>query len=140
MARGVLTLAALVNLSLLLVSLQIWQIYQPTGMTALLPMVPDLVGVLVVVGIALRMGQSGSRLPDTTAYGPDRDVRVHRDDDRFWKGGMIYANHDGPALMVAKRFGVGWTVNFGNSRALLLMGGIVTAALIVALWSALAGR
>ncbi len=31
---------------------------------------------------------------------------MNRDDDRFWKGGLIYVNRDDPAIMVANWFGV----------------------------------
>ena len=40
---------------------------------------------------------------------------MNRDDDRFWKMGFIYFNRDDPALMVPKRFGIGYTINMGNS-------------------------
>jgi hypothetical protein len=50
-----------------------------------------------------------------------------RDDDRFWKGGLIYVNRDDPAIMVGARFGVGWTLNFANPLAWLIIGGIVAA-------------
>lgn len=47
--------------------------------------------------------------------------------DRCWKLGQIYVNPNDPALVVEKRFGVGYTLNFGN-RALWWM---VTAAVLV---------
>jgi uncharacterized membrane protein len=37
--------------------------------------------------------------------------------DKCWKFGQIYINPNDPALVVEKRFGVGYTLNFGN-RAL----------------------
>lgn len=47
---------------------------------------------------------------------PENFPRVmNRDDDRFWKMGFIYFNRDDPALMVPKRFGIGYTINMGNS-------------------------
>lgn len=57
------------------------------------------------------------------------------DDDRFWKGGLVYVNRDDPSVFVEKRFGVGWTVNFGSTGgkafgivlALVIVGGAVTA-------------
>ncbi|MCX4751012.1 DUF5808 domain-containing protein [Kitasatospora sp. NBC_01287] len=46
------------------------------------------------------------------------------DDDRYWRaGGLFYVNRQDPSLLVAKRFGIGWTVNFGNPRCLLLLVG-----------------
>jgi len=57
-----------------------------------------------------------------------------RSPDRAWKLGMIYFNPDDPALWLEKRFGVGYTLNFGRPMAwviiLGLLGGI---ALLIAL-------
>ena len=50
-----------------------------------------------------------------------------RDDDRFWKAGLLYVNHDDPAIAVASRFGAGWTLNFGNRAAWLIIAGIAAA-------------
>jgi uncharacterized membrane protein len=51
--------------------------------------------------------------------------------DDHWKLGMLYYNPADPAILVQKRFGVGYTVNFGNHWALLGLG--VFAASIVSL-------
>jgi uncharacterized membrane protein len=42
--------------------------------------------------------------------------------DECWKLGQFYYNPDDPALMVERRFGIGYTVNFGNRLSWLLMG------------------
>ncbi|GLC90197.1 DUF1648 domain-containing protein [Lysinibacillus piscis] len=52
------------------------------------------------------------------------------DDDRYWKGGLIYINRQDPSVFVEKRFGVGWTVNLGNPRVYVIYG-IPLALLIV---------
>lgn len=127
MARGLLVLAALVNLSLLMLSLQMWELWHLTGGGALLPMLPIAIGAVAVVVFAARMGQGGFRLDDA---GPAASTgAVNRDDDRWWKGGLIYVNRDDPAVMVTKRFGVGWTLNLGNPKALIA---IVAFAVVVA--------
>ncbi len=41
--------------------------------------------------------------------------------DECWKLGQIYYNPDDPALMVEKRFGVGYTINFGNRASWLVI-------------------
>lgn len=46
---------------------------------------------------------------------------------------MIYYNPDDPAVLVEKRFGIGYTLNFGNGRSWLVLGGIVLVPLILAL-------
>jgi uncharacterized membrane protein len=50
------------------------------------------------------------------------------DDDEHWKGGVFYVNRDDPALMVPRRFGLGWTVNLGHPAGIAL-----TAALLLAI-------
>jgi uncharacterized membrane protein len=66
-----------------------------------------LVLTVVLVFVLMRMGQGGNRL---ASGGPAGD----RTPDACWKWGMIYINPSDPALFVEKRFGVGYTVNFGN--------------------------
>jgi uncharacterized membrane protein len=50
--------------------------------------------------------------------------------DQYWRaGGLFYYNPDDPALMVEKRFGIGYTFNFGNPRAWITLG--ATLAFII---------
>ena len=42
-------------------------------------------------------------------------------------GTALIVNRDDPAIMVGARFGVGWTSNFANPLAWLIIGGIVAA-------------
>ena len=125
MTRALLTLVALVDLSLLLAALENWQVYRLSGPGSALPVLPFAVGLLVFFAVGLRAGQGGYRLSG------DRVGRVaagtDRDDDRFWKAGLIYVNRDDPAIMVGARFGVGWTFNVGNPMARLVIAGIVAA-------------
>jgi uncharacterized membrane protein len=53
--------------------------------------------------------------------------------DDCWKLGQFYYNPHDPALMVPKRFGVGYTFNLGNRGAWLILG-----ALGLVVWAALA--
>ncbi|MGB6582629.1 MAG: DUF5808 domain-containing protein [Streptosporangiaceae bacterium] len=64
---------------------------------------------------------------------------MNRDDDRFWKGGLIYINRDDPAIMVGNRFGVGWTPNLANLKACLLYGGILAVIIALVVVRAVAG-
>lgn len=43
-------------------------------------------------------------------------------DDNNWKWGLFYYNPNDPKLMVPKRFGIGWTFNFGHTMAYVIMG------------------
>ena len=44
-------------------------------------------------------------------------ARRERLPESRWKAGIFYSNRDDPALFVPKRFGMGYTLNFGNSRS-----------------------
>lgn len=121
-ARALLTLVALIDVSLLLVALRGWQVYQPSGIGRALPALPITAGVLLLGTVALRAGQGGSRL-NGNVRGLASSSGTDRDDDRFWKAGLFYVNRDDPAIVVGARFGVGWMANFGNPVALLLIAG-----------------
>ncbi|WP_377268088.1 DUF1648 domain-containing protein [Peterkaempfera sp. SMS 1(5)a] len=125
-ARALLALAALVNVGLLLGALQMWQVYRLTGAGAALPVLPVAIGTLALLAVLLRMGQGGYRLRGAAqGSGADSGAGVPQDDDRFWKGGLIYVNRNDPAILVGKRFGIGWTLNFGNPWAWLLFCAII---------------
>jgi uncharacterized membrane protein len=120
--RAGLTLVACIDLTLALTALRRWQIVDlPVGVT-ILPAALGLVGILAVVvhagGIRGRAGNP--------AAGSDRD------DDRFWKAGLVYVNRDDPALMVNARFAFGFTPNLGNPRVWLIIAGaaVILAGLI----------
>jgi uncharacterized membrane protein len=54
-------------------------------------------------------------------------VLTHRDDDKYWRGGLVYINLEDHSLMVPRRFGLGWTLNFGNPRSAMLLDGAAGA-------------
>ena len=134
-----LALVTLIDLSLLLSALRNWQVYRLDGAGNALPLLPYAAGLLVVMAVLLRSGQGGFRLAadGIDSGGPadpgKRAAVADRDDDRFWKGGLIYINRDDPALMVGARFGVGWTFNLANPGAWLLLSAIagVPAGLVI---------
>lgn len=83
---------------------------------------------LMVIGaivLSFSTGQGGSRVK--TAKGR-KGQKINRDDDRYWKLGVIYFNPKDPSIWVEKRFGVGWTVNLAHPAG---WGFFVVIALIV---------
>jgi uncharacterized membrane protein len=91
-----------------------------------------LVLVLVAIVVLARLGQGGSRVPasskapSATSAAPVGD----RTQDNYWKLGVFYFNRDDPAVIIEKRFGLGYTLNFGRLTTwliilLLLMGPVV---------------
>ena len=56
-----------------------------------------------------------------------RATGTDRDDDRFWKAGLLYVNRDDPAIVVGSHFGAGWTLNLGKPAGWLIIAGNVAA-------------
>jgi uncharacterized membrane protein len=57
-----------------------------------------------------------------------------RTGDRYWKGGVLYFNPKDPALLVEKRFGIGYTVNFGHWLTWLFLAVLVLIPLLAHLF------
>jgi uncharacterized membrane protein len=53
--------------------------------------------------------------------------------DRAWKLGQFYYNPDDPALLVEKRFGIGYTINFGNRASWWFLGLLAVPILVLVL-------
>ncbi|WP_285243155.1 DUF5808 domain-containing protein [Pseudarthrobacter sp. fls2-241-R2A-127] len=116
-ARALLGLAGMIALGMMGSSLLMW-----TGTRAHWAAVVVVVPVLAGVGLAMVVLARYNREPQGTA----RETGLtHRDDDKFWRGGLLYINREDHALMVPRRFGLGWTLNFGNPRAGMLLAGVL---------------
>ena len=72
-------------------------------------------------------GQGGSRLERSA---DSSNVRPVHDDDK-WLLGMIYFNRKDSNLLVEKRFGVGWGLNFGHPVSWLTLTGIIVLLVVV---------
>ncbi len=55
-------------------------------------------------------------------------------DERHWRAGVFYVNPEDPSLMVPKRYGIGYTLNFARPAAWLLMVLLLAVPLGVAAW------
>jgi len=74
--------------------------------------------LLSSVILAVKTGQSGSKLKlkmNETTTGMN-----NVDDDSYWKLGMFYYNPHDPSIFIPKRYGVGWTVNFGRPTVMAI--------------------
>ncbi len=120
----VLTLAFMGGLAVLTANAE--QTGSDASIGAVLPV--TLVYVVILIGgalaLTLRTGQGGSRL------GSPAETAVDRMDDRYWKLGGIYVNPHDPSLLVEKRFGVGWTLNFGNPWGVIAICGLLVVVVL----------
>ena len=87
-------------------------------------------GLLIVLVLALFWHPQRSRTKTSTSADRGRTDAVFRDDDRYWYAGFFYNNPDDPALFVPKRFGLGWTMNFGHPQAKLVLIGMLVLVLL----------
>ena len=108
---------------------------RPPPAIALIP------GLLVVLATTVLMwlGQGGSRMtsggqPQSAATKPIGD----RTEDRFWKLGVFYFNRDDPSVMVERRFGIGYTVNFAHPVAWVII--LLPLLALVAAMATIAAR
>ena len=108
----------------MLTLMSIFAVRTALGLAAGMP--PALLAVVVVllalsVGgglfIALRYGQGGARLERAAAAAPLTNGLA---DNSRWVLGVFYVNRDDPSIFVEKRFGIGYTMNFGNPKAIAL--------------------
>jgi uncharacterized membrane protein len=91
-----------------------------------------LAATVVLVVLLFRLGQGGSGgQADSAPEAPVGD----RTPDSAWKWGLIYVNAQDPAFLVEKRFGVGYTFNFGHPIAWLLLALLVGIPVVLALFA-----
>ena len=104
-------------------------------------LVPILIGsvlfILFVFGWLIYTGQGGENLPDTGSEpspAPEKLPAGDRTPDQCWFAGVIYVNRNDPAVLVEKRFGVGYTLNFGHPVSWVLLGSLILIPAALALF------
>ncbi|MBH5318985.1 DUF1648 domain-containing protein [Paenibacillus sp. GSMTC-2017] len=85
-------------------------------------------GIVVIYAIVLSVitGQGGSRIKIEGVS--KAQTMPMGDQDQYWKLGQIYFNPQDPSVFVEKRFGVGWSINFGRPMGWIII--LVPLALI----------
>lgn len=118
--------ASIITITFTLINLNVLNILKWTQKQMLIiPIILAIFLMGVTVTIAVITGQGGSRIKITGEN--KEDDYINRKDDKYWKWGMFYVNKNDPAIIVEKRFGIGWTINFGNAR------GVVFFMMLIAL-------
>jgi uncharacterized membrane protein len=116
-AKALLGLVATIDLGMLGASLLMWT-GTVTSWAPLVIVLPTLTAVVAAVVVMARNNRVRNEGEVDTGL-------THRDDDKYWKGGLIYVNREDHALIVPRRFGLGWGLNFGNPRVVMLLAGVV---------------
>jgi uncharacterized membrane protein len=93
------------------------------------------IGVLsvgMIVLVALRYGQGGSKLERDVEDAPLAGALA---DNRHWYLGLIYVNREDPSMIIERRFGIGYTMNLGNWKAVALLAGFLFLTLCILILS-----
>jgi uncharacterized membrane protein len=96
----------------------------------LLVVVPEVLGLILLVWLLVRLGRLQRTGTGATGTGD-------RTEDRFWKAGLVYYNPEDPAIFLEKRFGIGYTMNMARPAAWYILGAVLGLPLLVALLLAL---
>jgi uncharacterized membrane protein len=89
--------------------------------------------ILFNVGVGYWMYRVGQGFQKAVAPAARQEVHGDATPDEAWKaGGFLYFNPRDPAIWVEKRIGFGYTLNMGNSRAWLLIVGLMLAPIVFA--------
>jgi len=91
---------------------------------SVLPIAFLIATLVICIYLAIRVGQGGSRLKGAN----DNPINMV-DDDSHWVGGFFYCNKNDPSIFVEKRFGIGYTLNFGNPMSIIA---IIAILLLIA--------
>ncbi|MBV9651676.1 MAG: DUF1648 domain-containing protein [Pseudonocardiales bacterium] len=125
-AKALLGLVATIDVGMLGSSLLMWT-GTVTSWAPLVVVLPILAAVVVAVVILAKNNRERDDGEEDTGL-------THRDDDKYWRGGLFYINRQDHALLVPRRFGLGWTLNFGNpSAAILLASAVALISLLITL-------
>lgn len=116
-AKALLGLAAMIDVGMLGASLLMWT-GTVTSWAPLVIVLPILGAVVVALVVLARNNRERDEGETDTGL-------IHRDDDQYWRGGLFYINREDHALLVPRRFGLGWTLNLGNPRTAILLAGVV---------------
>jgi len=127
----------------LLVLVSIWVSLLPLaaaapGGTAGPPRIAPFVALIVifVVTVTIVLARIRNRTSLAAGRGGVAKQQPGGSPESCWKAGIFYVNPDDPAIFVEKRFGIGYTLNFGHPLSWLILGLSILAPLAVAVWVA----
>ncbi|AKN32135.1 hypothetical protein Ccar_15195 [Clostridium carboxidivorans P7] len=125
-------MAIAINILFTVGNLSILQVIKMSAKTSMI--VIFTITMLIIVSsivMSVKTGQGGSKIKVGSMDEENEKVQ-DRDDDKYWKlANSIYVNKDDPAIFVEKRFGIGWTMNFGNTKSIIIA--VVFIILMIAL-------
>lgn len=122
----ILIIPAFVNITFALSSFQEWELVHNLNIGILISPVLAIVVVTMIVSFTTGQGGSNIRIRDNQKSAVNTDtVKDTADDDKYWKGGVIYVNKNDGRILVPKRFGVGFSINMGNPVGIAIFAVII---------------
>ncbi|MCZ0702958.1 putative membrane protein [Natronobacillus azotifigens] len=118
------------NLYLAYIQLTVLEVITPT--TAVNVLIYGFGVAIPVIGaiyVSMKTGQSGNRIKVDVAEEVDDEI-IDRDDDQHWKWGLFYYNPHDPTVFIEKRFGIGWTINWGRPLGIVLVLGTIAIIMV----------
>ncbi len=88
--------------------------------------------LLLVIGLILMYLHTNRYKKRITPMTEKENLVSPEDQDDCWKWGMFYYNPNDPAILVNKRYGLGWTVNFGSIQGKLFI--ILLCVILIAIF------
>ncbi len=103
-------------------------------------LIPVFVIIVWAIVLSITTGQGGSNVKIKDKKSP-KEKTISRNEDQFWVLGQYYYNPKDPALFVEKRFGIGWTFNFGRPLTwAIVIGFLVFIAAVMILAFVITGK
>jgi uncharacterized membrane protein len=96
-------------------------------------MLATLAFIIFVVVVLMRAARTAPDVAHVAAELSSTAVAGDSTPDARWIGGMFYFNRADPAMFVEKRFGLGYTLNFGHPISWIIFAAIILVPLISAL-------
>ncbi|GMU22933.1 MAG: hypothetical protein AMXMBFR13_30170 [Phycisphaerae bacterium] len=91
----------------------------------------------VILWLCLRAGQGGHRLPVRQDQQPTPETESAAQSvgdgtlDEHWIGGVLYYNRDDAAVVVEKRFGIGWTFNMARPATYVMLAALLVPEVLI---------
>lgn len=140
MTKLLLLIPAFISLTLIIGGFEEWGLIGHGPNTLLYILAPVFVMVALTVGISVTTGQAGSNLRMTSGSNTSYNLSGQKDmshlastkdDDSYWKAGVVYVNRKDSRWLVPKRFGVGYTLNFAHPGSIILIAALISFPIIL---------
>ncbi len=103
---------------------------------AMTPLIFCFLMIAALILVSVTTGQSGNRIHVFQDKNGNK-VSITREDDKYWKLGSLYYNPEDPSIFIEKRFGIGWTMNWGRPVSWIIMIGLLILILGMMIFSML---